>query len=65
MGLYHYNPCKIGRHPALVTIGDGLAEWFEKHFEEPTDGCPCCMAVRILLFSAVVGLAGFLLGVLL
>ena len=62
---YHFNPCKIGRHPALVKLGDALANFFIDGFEEPTDGCPCCIAVRILLFAAAACAVGFALGGLL
>ena len=64
MGLYHYNPCKIGRHPALVAIGDNLAELFQRLVEDPTDGCPCCMAIRILTFATLTFAAGIGVGLL-
>lgn len=64
MGLYHFNPCKLGRHPALVGIGDALAEAFQRFVEDPTEGCPCCMAVRILVFGGIAALAGFGVGLL-
>lgn len=44
----HYNPCLIGRHPALARLGDALAAFFITYFQEPTGGCPCCIAVRVL-----------------
>ena len=61
----HYNPCLIGRKPWLAPIGGALAGFFIKFFEEPTGGCPCCMAVRVLVLSAASGAAGFFAGCLL
>lgn len=57
----HYNPCLIGRHPALARLGDALAAGFDRFFRDPTGDCPCCMAVRILVVAA----ASFGLGLLL
>lgn len=65
MDANRWNPCKVGRHPALVSLGDNLAAFFIDRFEEPTEGCPCCMAVRILLFAGIAGAIGFALGALL
>lgn len=56
------NPCLIGRYPALAPIGDFLAAFFIDAFEEPTGGCPCCIAVRILLFAAAASAVGFIVG---
>lgn len=64
MGLYHYNPCKVGRHPALIELGDRLAAAYIDYIEEPTEGCPCCMAVRILLFGGIAAAIGFGAGLL-
>lgn len=61
----HFNPCKLGRKQWLAPLGDALADFFINKFEEPTDGCPCCIAVRILLLSGAAGIAGFTLGALL
>ena len=61
----HYNPCLIGRKPWLARLGNALAGFFIKFFEEPTGGCPCCMAVRVLVLSAASGAAGFFAGWLL
>lgn len=52
MTKYLFNPCKLGRHPALAPLGDALASFYEDFIETPTEGCPCCMAVRILLLAA-------------
>lgn len=54
----HYNPCLIGRKKWLALIGDTLAVFFVDWFEEPTNGCPCCMAVRILLFAGACAALG-------
>lgn len=62
--MYHFNPCKIGRHPALVAIGDKLAEMFQRFVEDPTDGCPCCMAIRILTLATITLGVGFGVGLL-
>lgn len=63
--MYHYNPCKVGRHPALIELGDWLAYAFQHYIEDPTDGCPCCMAVRILTLAAGAAAIGLGLGLLL
>lgn len=62
---YHFNPCLLGRHPWLERIGDGLADWFDTRFREPTHDCPCCMAIRVLCLAAVAFGVGALYGVLL
>lgn len=59
---YHLNPCLIGRLPSLAPLGDALAAFFIDRFEEPTGGCPCCMAVRILALAAFAGLVGLGVG---
>lgn len=61
----HYNPCLIGRKPWLAPLGDALASFFVRFFEEPTGGCPCCMAVRILLLAGAAAAAGAAAGALL
>lgn len=61
----HYNPCLIGRKPWLAPLGDALAAFFINWFEEPTGGCPCCMAVRILLLAGAAAAAGAAAGALL
>lgn len=61
----HYNPCLIGRKPWLARLGNALAGFFIKFFEEPTGGCPCCMAVRVLALSASAGALGLTIGALL
>ena len=61
----HYNPCLIGRKPWLAPLGGALAGFFIKFFEEPTGGCPCCMAVRVLVLSAASVAAGLFAGWLL
>ena len=59
---YRLNPCDIDRLPALATIGDALAEFFEAAFRRPTHDCPCCMAVRVIILTAVAFAAGYLTG---
>ena len=61
----HYNPCLIGRKPWLAPIGGALAGFFIKFFEEPTGGCPCCIAVRILTLAGAAAAAGAAAGALL
>lgn len=61
----HYNPCLIGRKPWLAPLGDALAGFFIKFFEEPTGGCPCCMAVRVLTLTAGALALGLGIGALL
>lgn len=53
---YHYNPCLVGRHPKLAALGDWLATL--------TPECPCCAAVRGLLFAAITCIAGIVFGAL-
>lgn len=62
---YHLNACKHGRHPALVPLGDGLAAFFDRFFREPTDDCPCCMAIRVLVLASATLGAGIGIGLLL
>lgn len=59
------NPCLIGRHPLLAPLGDALAAAFDYLFRDPTDDCPCCMMVRVLLVTATgtalgIGIGAFL-----
>jgi hypothetical protein len=61
----HYNPCLIGRKPWLARLGDGLAAFFIRWFEEPTGGCPCCIAIRILTLTAGALATGLAIGVFL
>lgn len=61
----HYNPCLIGRKRWLAPLGDALAGFFVKWFEEPTGGCPCCIAVRVLTLTAGALAAGLAIGVFL
>lgn len=65
MAKHHWNPCKVGRHPAIVELGDRLAAFFIDRFEEPTEGCPCCMAMRILTLAGITFAVGLGLGALL
>lgn len=52
----HYNPCLVGRKPWLAPVGDFLASLMPE--------CPCCAAVRGLLFGAATGVAGLIIGAL-
>lgn len=61
----HYNPCLIGRKQWLAPLGDALAGFFVKWFEEPTGGCPCCIAVRVLTLTAAGVAAGTGIGLFL
>lgn len=59
---HQFNPCDIDRLPCLAPVGDALARFFEYAFRKPTDDCPCCMAVRIILLTAAAFVAGYFNG---
>ena len=59
---HRVNPCDIDRYPVLAKIGDALAAFYVELFSRPTHGCPCCMAVRIIILAAAAYTIGYLHG---
>jgi len=59
---HRVNPCDIDRLPSLAPLGNALALFYAKAFEEPTHGCPCCKAIRIILLTTVAYCVGFYIG---
>lgn len=58
---YRLNPCDMDRFRVLAPVGDALAAFFDTVIYRGTDGCPCCMAVRIIALAAVTFAVGVVL----